>query len=176
VARITAEYLPLIFAVWLVILWLKKEKIYKNIALLAGYSMLTDLSLNFMVTIFYFHPRPFMEDMGILLVQHAAETSFPSDHATLMLSIASTLVFFEQSCMQGIILFVLGLLGGLARVFCGLHFPLDIVGSLLIATLSSICIFRIRTHLSCLNDPVIRFFDYSSRRIKAQLSRDHHVQ
>jgi len=113
VARITAEYLPLIFAVWLVILWLKKEKIYKNIALLAGYSMLTDLSLNFMVTIFYFHPRPFMEDMGILLVQHAAETSFPSDHATLMLSIASTLVFFEQSCMQGIILFVLGLLGGL---------------------------------------------------------------
>lgn len=138
--------------------------------------MLTGLALNFVVTIFYFHPRPFMEGMGTLLVQHAAETSFPSDHTTLMLSIASTLVFFEQSRLPGIILLIPGHLGGLARVFCGLHFPLDILGSIAIALLSSVFIFRLRTHLSCLNDPVIRAFDYSSGRIKAQLSRNHHVQ
>jgi len=137
---------------------------------------LTGLSLNFMVTIFDFHPRPFMEGLGTLLVHHAPETSFPSDHTTLMLSIAGTLVCFGQSRLHGIILFALSLAGGLARVFCGLHFPLDILGSILIATLSSIFIFRIQTHLTCLNDPVIRFFDYSSRRIKAQLSRVHHVQ
>jgi undecaprenyl-diphosphatase len=161
-ARITAEYLPLVFVLWLLVLWFKKENINKNIALFAGYSTVVGISLNFLITAFYFHPRPFMVGIGTLLVPHAPETSFPSDHTTFMLSIAIMLIYFKNSRTQGITFLVLSLIGGISRVFCGLHFPLDIIGSIIIALLSSFLIYCIRENLNPLNSFIISIFQKNS--------------
>jgi len=97
IAIILAEYLPILFILWLPYLWFHKDDNSKNIALLAGYSAVLGVLLNFLITAFYFHPRPFMMKTGTLLIPHDPETSFPPDHTTFMLSIAIMLVFNKES-------------------------------------------------------------------------------
>ena len=158
IARITAKYLPFVFILWLIYLWFRKENNYKNITLLSGYSTILGLLLNFLISSFYFHPRPFMIGIGKLLIQHSPDASFPSDHTTLMLSIALMLIYFKETKKSGVILLILGFIGGLARVFCGLHFPMDIVGSFGVALLSSFLIYLLRNKLTSLNKMLINLY------------------
>ena len=65
-----------------------------------------------------------MIPVGTTLFPYAAETSFPSDHTTFMLSIALMMSYFKETRKIGIILAVLGLIGGLSRVFCRSTFPI----------------------------------------------------
>ncbi len=137
-AVILAKYLIIIFILWLAYLWFRKGEASKKIALYGAFSAALGLLFNFLITSFYYHPRPFMLHLGRLLILHAAETSFPSDHTTFMLSIAFLLIYFRETRVSGLILSIFGLIGGLARVFSGLHFPLDILGSIGVALLSSL--------------------------------------
>ena len=159
-AKATAEYLPFIFIFWLLYLWLKRDNRYKNLALYSVYSAISGLLLNFLITIFYFHPRPFMVPVGKLLIQHRPDASFPSDHTTFMLSIAFMLSYVKETKISGLILLVLGLMGGLARIFCGLHFPLDIIGSLGVGLLSSFLIYLLQNKLGVLNRFIINLMQH----------------
>jgi len=154
---IIAEYLPIIFILFLLYLWFNKNK-HKNFALYAGYSAIIGILLNFLITLFYFHPRPFMDKIGTLLINHSPETSFPSDHTTFMLSIAFMLLYFEGTRKAGIILSIFGIMGGIARVYCGLHYPFDIFGSILVAIISSNIIFLFKKKLQKVNNPIINLY------------------
>jgi len=155
IAKVIAQYLPFIFILWLLYLWLKRDNRYKNLALYSVYSAISGLLLNFLIAVFYFHLRPFMVPVGKLLIQHRPDASFPSDHTTFMLSIAFMLSYFKETKISGLILLVLGLMGGLARIFCGLHFPMDIIGSLGVGLLSSFIIYLLRSKLEVLNRFII---------------------
>ena len=155
-AIITAKYLIFIFVLWLVYLWLKKEKVYKNIALYGSYSAVLGILFNLLIGFFYYHPRPFMIPVGKLLVHHVSETSFPSGHTTFTLSIAFMLVYFRETRIAGLILSVLGFMVGLARVFCGVHFPMDVAGSLGTALAASFIIHLLKSKLEILNRRIIR--------------------
>lgn len=146
-AIIIAKYLLFIFILWLVYLWFKGGKEYKNIALYSGYSAILGLLLNFLIVSSYYHPRPFMVHLGKLLIQHPPETSFPSDHTTFTLSIAFMLVYFRETRIEG-----------LSRVFCGLHFPMDIIGSLGVALISSFLIHLLQSKLKILNQVIINLY------------------
>ena len=153
----TAEYLPFIFILFLIYLWFNKHK-NKEFALYSGYSAILGISLNFFITLFYFHPRPFMDKIGTLLINHLPETSFPSDHTTFMLSIAFMLLYFQETRKAGIILTILGILGGISRIFCGVHYPFDIVGSVFVALVSSYVIFMFRKKLQSFNNLIISLY------------------
>ena len=156
----TAKYPPIIFILFLIYLWFSKNK---KFALYSGYSAILGLCLNFAITKLYFHPRPFMDKIGTLLIKHKPETSFPSDHTTFMLSIAFMLLYFKKTRKIGIVLSMLGILGGIARIFCGLHYPFDILGSSLVALVSSFIIFIFKDKLRRFNNLVINLY---SRIIK----------
>lgn len=128
IAVAVAEYLPFLFIAYLGYLWFfRKES--REAVLLAGFGVSLALTVNLVITLFYYHPRPFMEHAVNLLIQHAPETSFPSDHATFMLALSFMLASFRQFRGVGALFILLSLGGGLARVFCGVHYPLDIAGS-----------------------------------------------
>lgn len=135
---ITANYLPFIFILWLAYLGFRKERAGKKIALYAGFSAALGILFNFLISSVYYHPRPFMLHIATLLIPHAAESSFPSDHTTFMLSIAFLLIYYRETRASGIVLSIMGVVGGLARVFSGLHFPLDILGSIGVALIASL--------------------------------------
>ena len=160
----TAEYLPLIFILVLVFLWFRNEE-YKNLVLYCVYSVILGLSLNFLITLFYFHPRPFMDKIGVLLIKHAPETSFPSDHTTFMLSIAFMFLYFKKTRITGIILSVIALIGGTARVFAGIHYLFDIIGSLFVATLVGLIIFYSKSRLTKINDIILSIYSRITNNI-----------
>ncbi len=155
---ITAEYLPYIFIGYLIILWFRKDKIYKNISLYSAYSVVLGLALNFLISLFYFHPRPFVIHLGSTLIKHSPDASFPSDHTTFMLSIAFTLLYFKETKNIGTIFILLGLVGGLTRVISGIHFPADIIGSLFVAITSSFVIFSLKDKLEKFNNLILDLF------------------
>ncbi len=153
-----AKYMPFIFIFLLALMWFRNNNIYKNIILCAIYSSILGLIFNFIISLLYYHPRPFVIHLGHCLINHSADSSFPSDHATFMLSIALELFLFSKTRKIALLLLVLGMVGGFSRVFCGIHFPFDIIGSMIIAVISAVIIFMLKDQLTFLNRIIISHF------------------
>jgi undecaprenyl-diphosphatase len=93
------------------------------------------LGVNVLIGFVWPEPRPFMMGVGHTWITHAADASFPSDHMTVFMSIGLT---FLLAGSLGIGLAVLGgaVAVAWARVFLGVHFPLDMLGSVGVAIAS----------------------------------------
>jgi membrane-associated phospholipid phosphatase len=79
-------------------------------------------------------PRPFMTGLSPAHVAHGARGSMPSAHASVMFTLALLFCMRAQLRNVGLALLALAILTGWARVYVGVHFPLDIVGGLLLAS------------------------------------------
>jgi undecaprenyl-diphosphatase len=92
----------------------------------------------FIEIIYFIYPttRPF----GIInvnqLISHSANHSFPSGHATFFFAL--TTIIFLYNKKAGILYFLAAFLISLARVFCGIHWPIDIFGGAVIGILLAI--------------------------------------
>lgn len=148
---IAAKYMPLIFIIPVVYLWFKKGGKNQDIALYSLYSATLGLIINFIIGLFYFHPRPMMLNMGTSLFPYSTDSSFPSDHTTMMLSIAFMLIYFRETRILGVLFGILALVGGFSRVFAGVHFPLDIIGSVMVSILASLIVYSLKDHLIIIN-------------------------
>lgn len=80
----------------------------------------------------YYHPRPFVMEVGRTLIYHAPNGSFPSDHMLIFSSIAFSYLFSVQRKL-GIFLLIMAWLVAWSRVYLGVHFPLDMLGAFLLA-------------------------------------------
>ena len=80
----------------------------------------------------YYHPRPFVMEVGRTLIYHAPNGSFPSDHMLIFSSIAFSYLFSAQR-KPGIFLLIMAWLVAWSRVYLGVHFPLDMLGAFLMA-------------------------------------------
>jgi len=151
-----AQYLPYVFIALLVYLWFTHRQ---NEALYSGYTATLGVAINLTIGIFYFHPRPFMDNLGFDLLSHQPETSFPSDHTTFTLSIALMLLTFKSTRILGIITSLFALWCGVARVYCGVHYPFDIVGSVVVAICTLVIIHLLKNRLLDLNNHIISIYD-----------------
>lgn len=147
-----AQYLPYIFIAILFYLWFSNKK---NEALYAGYATTLGVGINQIIGLFYFHPRPFMDGLGVALLHHKAENSFPSDHTTFVLSIALMLTTFKSTRILGVISIILALWCGVARVYCGVHYPFDIIGSIIVSIIAVIIIGILKSKLASLNNFIL---------------------
>jgi undecaprenyl-diphosphatase len=82
-------------------------------------------------------PRPFAIGLSRSYVEHGARGSLPSAHASVMFSAALILCLRPALRRLGLVMFALALLTGWARVYLGLHFPLDIVAGLALAMVTA---------------------------------------
>ena len=80
----------------------------------------------------YYHPRPFVMEVGRTLIYHAPNGSFPSDHMLIFSTIAFSYLFSAQRKL-GIFLLIMAWLVAWSRVYLGVHFPLDMLGAFLMA-------------------------------------------
>lgn len=88
----------------------------------------------------YFNPRPFVVGNFLPLIAHAADNGFPSDHTLLSTAVAMIIYYFDKKI--GLLLGLLALLVGLARVAAGVHHLVDIFGSMAIAVLVAVIIHK----------------------------------
>lgn len=86
----------------------------------------------------YFNPRPFAELDGVvqLLGYDAATSSFPSGHAAFFFAIAAIIWFYNRRA--GYVFFALALVNSLARIFVGIHWPLDIIAGFTVGVLVAV--------------------------------------
>lgn len=79
----------------------------------------------------YIDPRPFVVRHSIPLVSHAPDNGFPSDHTLLLAALAILATYWEWRL--GVLLWIIAFAVGAARVYVGLHHPIDVIGSIVIA-------------------------------------------
>lgn len=106
-----------------------------------------------LASLLYYDTRPFVVLSVVPLVAHATDNGFPSDHT--LLSAACAALVFTQNKKWGALLFVLTALVGLARILAHVHYLVDIVGSVVIASaVMAATYFFQRRHLQKKPDPV----------------------
>ena len=133
-----AEYTPYFFILLSVYLWFRGDLVGRRASYLAALSTLLSMCLSYITSLFYTHHRPFVDGLGTQLVNHAPDTSFPSDHTTFIFAVFTAILFDVPGKFLKGALFSLALLGGVARVFTGVHFPFDIVSGMLVGGASSL--------------------------------------
>jgi len=79
---------------------------------------------------FYFDPRPFVTGAR-QLIPHSPDNGFPSDHTLLAAGLAAVVWPFRHRA--GVVLGILAIVVGFARVAAGVHHSVDIIGSIVIA-------------------------------------------
>lgn len=151
-----AEVMPYIFMLVLVYLWFSSSMEKRRSAFNSGLSVLLGMITSYVISLFYYHPRPFVENLGTQLIPHAPDSSFPSDHTTFIFSIAVMLLFNKATRKVGFILFVLSIISGLSRVYGGVHFPLDILGAMLVAVFSSVIVFNLQYKTNALFNLLVK--------------------
>jgi len=93
----------------------------------------------------YYNPRPFVVEHFKPLIYHKADNGFPSHHALLVFFIATLVFVFSRRA--GLLLGVLALFVGFSRVYAGIHHPIDIAGSMLIAIISVTLVYLLVKYL-----------------------------
>ena len=86
----------------------------------------------------YYNPRPFVLGLGRMLMEHDATTSFPSFHATFLFSLALPLFAQRGARSTGLAIVLLGLGIAWARIFVGVHYPLDMAGAFITAAIATV--------------------------------------
>ena len=146
-----SDYLaPAILAFCLIVLWFSERdadiRLPQQVgALVALASMGLSGLVVFVANIFYFRPRPFVDlDVNLLFYQ-PTDSSFPANSAAAAFGIA----FGIWSVNRRIGWFAIGVaaLYGLARVYAGVHYPLDILAGVAIAAAVTFAVFRL-SHLA----------------------------
>ena len=89
------------------------------------------LLINRLISLVRFRVRPFITHPEIYqLVEPLADKSFPSDHTAAAFALGMSLWFFNKKWGKWA-LFMAALIG-LARIFCGVHYPMDVLVGMMI--------------------------------------------
>ena len=78
------------------------------------------------IRFFYYNPRPFLVLENVnQLINHETTGSMPSGHASFYFALATGVCLYNKKA--GYIYLILAGLMGFARIFSGVHWPLDII-------------------------------------------------
>lgn len=129
-------------AVWLVpaglaLGWLRGSRPARETVAIAALAGALALCMNQLIGLAWYHPRPAEAGIGHAWLAHVRDSSFPSDHLTLIWAVALALLMRPGARRLGAALAALGLPAAWARVYLGVHFPLDMAGALLAALASA---------------------------------------
>jgi undecaprenyl-diphosphatase len=127
-----AEWMVWLIPIGLTSLWLLGELNDQRAAVKALLAGVLVLGLNQLIGLAWFHPRPFMLGIGHSYLAHAADSSFPSDHVSLLCAVGLALWTSHSlwaKRLAGLLLVVTPLVAW-ARIYLGVHFPLDMLGAL----------------------------------------------
>lgn len=106
----------------------------------AALAALVGLLANMVLGHLWYNPRPFVAHpvQTVLLVKHAPDNGFPSEHATVAFAIAFAVLAFSRPL--GLLLVLSATAVAVDRIFVGVHYPADVVVSLLVGLGSALLV------------------------------------
>lgn len=120
---------PWILALMFAGLWFRTDQAGKTTLVKATVAALLAVCINLLIGIYVYHPRPFMVGLCEPLFTHGPENSFPSDHVSLMFAASISLLLLDKKILWGSSLMTFSFLTAWGRIYCGIHFPMDMIGS-----------------------------------------------
>ena len=111
------------------------RKYWKMVILSFSVAILARFVIVDIIRWFFDRPRPFVENHVNLLVDKVNQSAFPSGHAAFFFAISTIVYLYNKKA--GLLFFIASFLISIARVFSGIHWPLDILTGAIIGILSS---------------------------------------
>lgn len=167
-AKLCAALLVLAVPLVLVVGWLRGNETQRRRLLEAALALALGLLISWAIGVVWPQPRPFMVPIGHLLMAHAPNASFPSNHLTGIWSVAFSLLLQRGARSTGLWLALLGLPVAWARIYLGIHFPIDMAGAALVALVSA-CALRVGAR--AVVAPLFPWANTAYRRLFAPLIR-----
>ena len=135
-----AQYLPYLLGIAIVVFLFRGHSPKARVRTFLFLALMALLSRGILAeSIRFFFPRvrPF-DALGFTPLIPGYGASFPSGHAAFFFAMSFAIFAIDRK--WGWWFFILSTLNGLARVFVGVHYPLDIIGGFLIALVSYLII------------------------------------
>jgi undecaprenyl-diphosphatase len=139
IAVLIADFVIYLIPFLLAAMWLLGNEAQRSLAIRACLVAMLGVGANQLIGLVWQHPRPFMIGLGHAFLPHAPDSSFPSDHATVFAGVALTLLL-GGACWIGGFTLMGGVSVAWARVFLGVHFPLDMFGAAAVACVAYVLI------------------------------------
>lgn len=139
--KILAKYLVYLFPLYLALSWFRFDHCRRQALIQAVVTACVAIFISWLIAKFWFMPRPFVVGIGQQFLEHKPTASFPSNHLSFIWGICAGLFTYKATRKAAIYLALIGLPVAWARVFMGVHWPLDMAGALLNAIFAAfICI------------------------------------
>ncbi|QCJ42626.1 undecaprenyl-diphosphatase [Bacillus sp. S3] len=147
----------IVYTVVLLLMWIFGKEKYKYAVVYAAITGAIALFINYILGHIYDEPRPFVTHHVNLLIQHAKDSSFPSDHTTGAFSLALAVVMRHRKIGFGMLLFAI--LTGISRIYVGHHYPFDVLGSMIVALLTSMLVYKFSSVFEPLGRIIISIYN-----------------
>lgn len=134
-AVFAAQWLILLLPIGLVGLWVNGQAAQREAAVRALVAAVFALTVNAVIGLVWYHARPFALGVGHSFLPHAPDSSFPSDHGTVMFTVSLVLALSREPVASrfGRSLLPLAVVVAWARIFLGVHWPMDMLGAVAVA-------------------------------------------
>ena len=131
-AVVLGNFLIYLVPVLLAWMWLTGGVRQRNLALKTFAVVMLAVGVNQLIALVWQHPRPAILGLGHTWIEHQPDSSFPSDHVTVLFGVGLTLLFGGATALAGFML-ACTIVVAWARVFLGVHFPLDMLGAVCVS-------------------------------------------
>lgn len=132
-----AEYAQYILIVTLFVLWItnKENRVTVFQSLFACSLAFT---INQVIELFFYRDRPFVSHHINQLVDHAVNSSFPSDHATAALVITVTIWLCSKG--KSFMWIIFGMCIAFSRIWVGVHYPFDVLAGVILGLCTALLV------------------------------------
>ncbi|MBF0294133.1 MAG: undecaprenyl-diphosphatase [Magnetococcales bacterium] len=134
-----AEGTVLLLPALLLLMAIRGDRDQRLLVIRTGLVVILALGTSLTIRHFWHHPRPFVIGLGNAWLQHSPSSSFPSNHMTAFMAVGIP-IFLAGMLRAGGVVLVTGLAVAWARIFLGVHFPLDMLGAIAVALLAHLVI------------------------------------
>lgn len=165
VMPLIAKYSLELFALFFIVSWFalpRRDGDRRHALVVAVLGGCLALIINTVIAHFWFRARPFAvlpQGQYTQLVNHSADASFPSDHASGGFAFAAGLWGRGPKALSWFYT-ILAILIMIARVYTGLHWPTDVLGGMVIGIFSGRIMWGISRFIQPLTEVGLRWFHY----------------
>jgi len=129
----SAQWIPVLLAAVLLATWLWKRRAADHPSFRAALAGAVALGCAPIVGLLHHQAQPSALGLGRTLIAHVSGNSFPSEHTALSFGVAVSLLLSGSGLWP--VALALAFLVGFARIFVGVHFPLDVLIGAALGTL-----------------------------------------